>query len=142
VPDQAVMSALRLAVMRGVDVRVLIPARPDHRTVFLASTLHAHDAIDAGIRIYRYQPGFIHQKVILIDDDAACVGSMNLDNRSFRLNFEIGALNVDHAFANDVERMLIEDFSHALEVTRDEYRKAPYLRRLAMHVARLFDPIL
>jgi cardiolipin synthase A/B len=142
VPDQAVMSALRLAVMRGVDVRVLIPARPDHRTVFLASTLHAHDAINAGIRIYRYQPGFVHQKVILIDDDTACVGSMNLDNRSFRLNFEIGALNIDRAFAHDVERMLSEDFGQAVEVTRDEYRKAPYLKRLAMHVARLFDPIL
>jgi cardiolipin synthase A/B len=142
VPDQAVMSALRLAVMRGVDVRVLIPVRPDHRTVFLASTLHAHDAINAGIRIYRYQPGFVHQKVILVDDDTACVGSMNLDNRSFRLNFEIGALNVGRAFAADVERMLAADFAQAVEVTRDEYRKAPYLRRLAMHVARLFDPIL
>jgi cardiolipin synthase A/B len=142
VPDQAVMSALRLAVMRGVDVRVLIPSRPDHHTVFLASTLHAYHAINAGIRIYRYQPGFMHQKVILIDDDTASVGSMNLDNRSFRLNFEIGALSVDRAFAQDVERMLIEDFSHALEVTRDEYRKAAYLRRLAMHVAHLFDPIL
>ncbi|GLQ47905.1 cardiolipin synthase A [Dyella lipolytica] len=142
VPDQAVMSALRLAVMRGVDVRVLIPSRPDHHTVFLASTLHAYDAIKAGIRIYRYQPGFVHQKVILIDDDTASVGSMNLDNRSFRLNFEIGALNVDRVFAADVERMLIDDFDRAVEVTRDEYRKAPYLRRLAMHVARLFDPIL
>jgi cardiolipin synthase A/B len=142
VPDQAVMSALRLAVMRGVDVRVLIPARPDHRTVFLASTLHAYDAINAGIHIYRYQPGFIHQKVILVDDEAASVGSMNLDNRSFRLNFEISALNVDRQFAEDVERMLSEDFGRAVEVTRDEYRKSPYLRRLAMHVARLFDPIL
>jgi cardiolipin synthase A/B len=110
--------------------------------VFLASTLHAHDAINAGIRIYRYQPGFVHQKVILIDDDTACVGSMNLDNRSFRLNFEIGSLNIDRGFARDVERMLIEDFGQAVEVTRDEYRKAAYLRRLAMHVARLFDPIL
>jgi cardiolipin synthase A/B len=142
VPDQAVISALRLAVMRGVDVRVLIPARPDHHTVFLASTLHAYDAIGAGIRVYRYQPGFIHEKVILVDDDTACVGSMNLDNRSFRLNFEIGALNVDRSFAGEVERMLMEDFAQAVEVTRDEYRKAPYLRRLAMHVARLFDPIL
>jgi cardiolipin synthase len=101
-----------------------------------------YDAINAGIHIYRYQPGFVHQKVILIDDDTASIGSMNLDDRSFRLNFEIAALNVDQAFAGDVERMLVEDFSRAVEVTRDEYRKAPYLRRLAMHVARLFDPIL
>lgn len=142
VPDQAVMSALRLAVMRGVDVRVLLPARPDHHTVFLASTLRASEAIDAGIQIYRYQPGFMHQKVILIDDDTACVSSMNLDNRSFRLNFEIAALSVDPDFAAEVERMLVEDFGKSVLITRDEYRHATYPRKLAMHVARLFDPIL
>jgi cardiolipin synthase len=142
VPDQAVMAALRLAVFRGVDVRVLIPSRPDHHTVFLATGLYAHDAVRAGIGIFRYQPGFLHQKVMLIDDDTASIGSMNLDNRSFRLNFEIGALNVDRDFAAQVEAMLIEDFSHAHAVTEDEYLKAPYIRRLAMHVARLFDPVL
>ncbi|RUL64200.1 cardiolipin synthase [Dyella dinghuensis] len=142
VPDQSVVSALRLAVMRGVDVRVLLPSRPDHHTVFLASSLHAYDATNAGIRLFRYQPGFVHQKVLLVDNDTASVGSANLDNRSFRLNFEITALNVDSYFAKDVEQMLLEDFSKAVEITRDEYRKASYLRRLAMHVARLFDPIL
>ncbi len=142
VPDQAVMSALRLAVFRGVDVRVLIPSRPDHHAVFLASGLYAHDAVRAGIRVFRYQPGFLHQKVVLIDEDTASVGSMNLDNRSFRLNFEIGALNVGREFAAQVEAMLREDFSHAHEVTEAEYLRAPYLRRLAMHVARLFDPVL
>ncbi|MHA6204723.1 cardiolipin synthase [Dyella soli] len=142
VPDQAVMSALRLAVFRGVDVRVLMPSRPDHHAVFLASGLYAHDAVRAGIRVFRYQPGFLHQKVILVDDDTASVGSMNLDSRSFRLNFEIGALNVDRRFAMQVEAMLREDFSHAHEVTEAEYLRAPYLRRLAMHVARLFDPVL
>jgi cardiolipin synthase len=84
----------------------------------------------------------VHQKVLLVDNDTASVGSANLDNRSFRLNFEITALNVDSVFAKDVERMLIEDFSKSVEITRDEYRKASYLRRLAMHIARLFDPIL
>jgi cardiolipin synthase len=92
--------------------------------------------------VFRYQPGFLHEKVLLVDDDTASVGSMNLDNRSFRLNFEISALNVDRAFATQVEAMLVDDFSHAHEVTEAEYLKAPYLRRLAMHVARLFDPVL
>lgn len=142
VPDQAVMSALRLAVFRGVDVRVLIPARPDHTTVFLATGLYAHDAVRAGIRVFRYQPGFLHQKVLLVDEDTASVGSMNLDNRSFRLNFEIGALNVDARFAAQVEAMLADDFAHAHEVSEAEYEKAPYMKRLAMHVARLFDPVL
>ncbi|MEO6800328.1 MAG: cardiolipin synthase [Rhodanobacter sp.] len=142
VPDTAVRSALQLAALRGVDVRILIPSRPDHHTVFLASTLHAHHALRAGIQVYRYQPGFLHQKALLIDHDSAAVGSMNLDSRSFRLNFEVGALVVDAAFAGQMEAMLLEDFSHALAITASEYHAAPYLRRVAMHVARLFDPLL
>lgn len=142
VPDQAVLSALQLAVLRGVDVRVLIPARPDHRTVFLASTLHAHHALRAGIRMFRYQPGFLHQKALLIDHDSAAIGSMNLDSRSFRLNFEVNALVVDRAFATAVASMLEADFARALAIDEHEYLDAPYLRRVAMHVARLFDPLL
>jgi cardiolipin synthase len=142
VPDHSVRAALQLAVLRGVDVRVLIPARPDHRTVFLASTLHAHHAVRAGIRVFRYQPGFLHQKALLIDRDCAAIGSMNLDSRSFRLNFEVAALVVDPAFAAEVALMLTEDFRHAVAVDEREYRNAPYLRRVAMHVARLVDPLL
>jgi cardiolipin synthase len=142
VPDQAVLAALQLAVLRGVDVRILIPSRPDHHTVFLASTLHASHAVRAGIRVFRYQPGFVHQKVLLIDEDTAAIGSMNLDSRSFRLNFEVMAMAVDRRFAADVEAMLSTDFRQALEVTENEYRDATYLRRVAMHVARLFDPLL
>jgi cardiolipin synthase A/B len=142
VPDEAVLSALRLAVLRGVDVRILIPSRPDHKVVFAASTLYAYDAVRAGIRIFRYRPGFIHQKVVLIDDVAAAVGSANLDNRSFRLNFEIMVLTVDHGFATEVRTMLEHDFTQAFEIDRSEYRGAPAWRRMAMHVARLFAPIL
>ncbi len=142
VPDQAVFGALRLAVFRGVDVRILIPDRPDHRTVFMASTLYAHEATLAGIRMFRFREGFLHQKVMLIDDDTAVVGSMNLDNRSFRLNFEISALNVDEAFAASVEAMLENDFANGDEVNPNDYRRLSYFRRVALHVARLFDPIL
>ncbi|MDI3262372.1 MAG: cardiolipin synthase [Fulvimonas sp.] len=142
VPDQAVLAALRLAVLRGVDVRILLPARPDHRMVFLASTLRAHEAIRAGVRLYRYQPGFLHQKVLLIDEDTAAVGSMNLDSRSFRLNFEITALAVDRAFAGEVEAMLAADFARSRAVDLAEYRHAPFLRRLAMHLVWLLEPVL
>jgi cardiolipin synthase len=142
IPDQAVRTALQLAVLRGVDVRILIPSRPDHRTVFLASTLHAYQAVRAGIKVFRYQPGFLHQKALLIDREAAAIGSMNLDSRSFRLNFEVGAMVVDHGFAADVAVMLLDDFRRARAIDEHEYRDAPYLRRVAMHVARLFDPLL
>ncbi len=142
VPDAAVMAALQLAVLRGVDVRVLIPSRPDHRGVFLASTLHAHEAVQRGIGMYRYQPGFLHQKALLVDGHTAAIGSMNLDSRSFRLNFELSAIAVDDVFASLVHAMLRQDLAQCRQVTEAEYRQAPYLRRVAMHVARLFDPIL
>ncbi|NIE63840.1 cardiolipin synthase [Burkholderia sp. Ax-1719] len=142
VPDSAVLAALRLAALRGVDVRILIPSRRDHYVVFEASTLYAYDAVRAGIRIFRYQPGFLHQKVVLIDDTAAAIGSANLDNRSFRLNFEIMVLTVHAGFASEVEAMLLRDFEASLEIDRSEYRDAPAWRKIAMHVARLFAPIL
>ncbi|WP_207001148.1 cardiolipin synthase [Trinickia mobilis] len=142
VPDEAVFSALTLAVMRGVDVRILIPSRRDHYVVFEASKLYAYDLVRAGVRIFRYRPGFLHQKVVLIDSVAAAIGSANLDNRSFRLNFEIMVLTIDRAFADEVEKMLARDLTVAFEVDQSEYRKAPALRRVTMHVARLFSPIL
>ncbi|WJF89224.1 cardiolipin synthase [Paraburkholderia bonniea] len=142
VPDEAVFTALRLAVLRGVDVRILIPSRRDHVVVFEASTLYAFDCVRAGVRIFRYQPGFLHQKVVLIDSLAAAIGSANLDNRSLRLNFEIMLLTVDRDFAAEVETMLLHDFSLAREIDADEYLKAPAWRRMGMHLARLFAPIL
>jgi cardiolipin synthase len=142
VPDEAVFSALRLAALRGVDVRILIPQRRDHLVVFAASKLYAYDSLRAGIRIFRYQPGFLHQKVVLIDSVAAAIGSANLDNRSFRLNFEIMVLTVDRGFAKEVETMLLADFAESREIDRNEYRKATALKRVLMHVARLFSPIL
>ncbi|QEZ42842.1 cardiolipin synthase [Cupriavidus oxalaticus] len=142
VPDEAVFAVLRLAVLRGVDVRILIPARPDHVVVYAASTIYAYQAVTAGIKLYRYQPGFLHQKVILIDDEAAAVGTANLDNRSFRLNFELMVMTADKGFAADVAAMLEADFANATRIGLDEFLGAPAPLRVAMHVAKLFAPIL
>ncbi|MGH8283326.1 MAG: cardiolipin synthase, partial [Gammaproteobacteria bacterium] len=132
IPDEAVFTALKLAVLRGVDVRILIPSRPDHLIVFNASSQYAHEAVRAGIKVYRYQPGFLHQKVLLIDEDAAAVGSTNLDNRSFRLNFELTVLTVDPGFAMQVAAMLDADFAQARRVEPAEYTDASMPRRVLM----------
>ncbi|MCY1274801.1 Major cardiolipin synthase ClsA [compost metagenome] len=142
VPDEAVFAALRLAVLRGVDVRILLPARPDHRIVYAASTLFAFEALRAGVRVFRYRPGFLHQKVVLIDTCSAAIGSANLDNRSFRLNFEIMLLTHDDGFAAEVERMLAADFAQARELAADDDQQIDRLRQLGMRVARLISPIL
>ncbi len=142
IPDEALFSALRLAVLRGVDVRILLPARPDHRVVYAASSLYAFEALRAGVRVFRYKPGFLHQKVMLIDRGACVIGSANLDNRSFRLNFEISLLTVDDGFADRVARMLEEDFARSRELLSADRLKVRRLQQLGMRVARLISPIL
>ena len=142
VPDESVMSALRLALLRGVDVRILIPDDPDHYLVYLAAFSFLDELRDTDLRIYRYTEGFMHQKTMLIDDSVAAVGTANLDNRSFRLNFEITALLIDEAFARQVETMFEQDFRRPRIMTRDEYDSRSFLFRLAVRSARLLAPIL
>lgn len=142
IPDEPVSAALRLAVLRGVDVRLLLPSRPDHYTVYAASSLFAFEAVRAGVRIFRYTPGFLHQKVVLVDNEISAIGSANLDNRSFRLNFELMLLTVDEDFASEVEAMLSDDFAQAHEISIDESKETPHLQQLGMRVARLISPIL
>ncbi|AUM72610.1 cardiolipin synthase [Pseudomonas fluorescens] len=142
IPDEAVFAALRLAVLRGVDVRILLPSRPDHKVVYAASSLYAFEAVRAGVRMFRYAPGFLHQKVVLIDREISAIGSANLDNRSFRLNFEVMLLTVDISFATEVEQMLEQDFAQAQEIDIQESRETHRLQKVGMRVARLISPIL
>src|SRR5690606_6066902 len=142
VPDESLFAALRLAVLRGVDVRLLLPARADHRVVYAASSLYAFEALRAGVRIFRYQPGFMHQKVMLVDQQISAIGSANLDNRSFRLNFEISLLTFDAEFTNQVAAMLEDDFSRSRELVNADRRNLHRLQQLGMRVARLISPIL
>ncbi|PMR70697.1 cardiolipin synthase [Halomonas heilongjiangensis] len=141
VPDQGVQDALRLAAMRGVDVRIMMPERPDHLLVFLSAFSFLPDMLQAGVKVYRYQPGFLHQKVMLIDDAAASVGTVNLDNRSFRLNFEITAVVPDRRFAAEVRLMLEQDFANCRRVSRDELTSRPLWRKIVSRAAYLLSPI-
>lgn len=142
VPDEAVSHALRLAALRGVDVRILLPSTIDHIMVYHATLSYFPEMIDANVRMFRYLPGFQHQKVLLMDDDLACVGTANLDNRSFRLNFEVGIVVANRGFAGAVESMLEADFKQCRELTQDEYRGRGLPRRIAARICRLFAPVL
>ncbi|MEA2117450.1 cardiolipin synthase [Halovibrio sp. HP20-50] len=141
VPDQGVQDALRLAAMRGVDVRVMIPERPDHLLVFLSAFSFLPDMIRAGVKIYRYLPAFLHQKIILVDNDAATVGTVNLDNRSFRLNFEITAFIPSQDFAASVRVMLENDFAQCRRVTIDEINQRPMWMKVVSRAAYLMAPV-
>ncbi|MEX2527334.1 MAG: cardiolipin synthase [Gemmatimonadota bacterium] len=142
VPDSGVMAALRLAALRGVDVRILIPDRADHLVVGLASFPFVGDLLEAGVRFFRYEPGFLHAKTVLLDNNASAVGTLNLDNRSFRLNFEITALVLDTAFASEMEAMFLNDFGRSREMTAEEVSSRPFGRRALSRAAALFAPVL
>jgi cardiolipin synthase len=142
VPDLQILSALKLAALRGVDVRILLPEKPDHRTVYLASFSYYQNTLPLGIKLYRYTAGFMHQKVFLVDSAYAAVGTANLDNRSFRLNFEITILNYAPDFIEDVEHMLTADFDCSRLVAIEDYTQKSFFFKLAVRSARLLAPIL
>lgn len=142
VPSSSVFETLQLAALRGVDVRILLPEKSDSKLVYLASFAFLEAAGRSGIKIYRYQSGFLHQKVVLVDDHIAAIGTANLDNRSLYLNFEIMAVVVDAGFAAQVETMLEIDFELSRQATVADLQTRSWLFRWAVRVARLFDPIL
>ena len=141
VPDKPVTDALQLAGLRGVDVRILIPDKPDNAMVGMAAYSYLDDASRTGGKFYRYGPGFLHEKVMLIDHSTATVGTANFDNRSFRLNFEITAVISDPAFAAEVERMFEADFAHSRVMDPGEYDRKPWWFRFGVRLARLTGPI-
>lgn len=141
VPDSGIVNALQLAALRGVDVRLLLPEKPDRWLVWLSSFAYLDEVQGTGIEVYRYRAGFLHQKVWLIDDDCAMVGTANLDNRSFRLNFEIGAVVYDRRFAQEVEQMLLADFRQSRLLPRGELAARGLPFRFAVRLAYLLAPI-
>jgi len=142
VPDEGVMGALKLAALGGLDVRLLIPERSDSRLAGLAAYRYIDMLSAAGVRIFRYQPGLMHAKVFLIDNHGAAISTVNMDNRSFRLNFELTALVADPDFAGEVAQMFESDFTSSLEMEKNAVSDMSLWFRLASRGANLFAPAL
>lgn len=142
VPDSSIIVALQLAALRDVDVRILLPEKPDKRMVWLSSFASLDEVQQAGVKVYRYQAGFLHQKVWLVDDECTLIGTANLDNRSLRLNFEVGVIVRDREFSAEVETMLQRDFERSRLLSHNELKARGYLFRLAVRCSYLLAPIL
>jgi cardiolipin synthase len=141
VPDIDTLSALKLAALRGTDVRILLPDKRDHLAVWLAAFAYFDEVRAAGVRIYRYAEGFLHQKVVVVDDVFVSVGSINLDIRSCRLNFEVTAMLFDAGAVREAAAMLEADFAKS-QLYETPLAEEPPLRRYGAPVARLFAPLL
>lgn len=142
VPDEGVAAALVLARLRGVDVRLLVPERSDIFLAHLAAFSYFEPLLDAEVRIFRYNAGFMHSKTFVIDDAVVGVGTLNLDNRSLRLNFEITAVLVDESAAARMETIFEADFTRSTEFTTDDLERLPLSTRLGSRAARLLAPVL
>jgi cardiolipin synthase len=142
VPDEAVLKALQLAALRGVDVRVITTGKGDNLPVYLAAFHFMEKLRDLGIRFYAYKPGFLHEKVMLVDDDVSTVGTANFDNRSFRLNFEVTSVIVDRDFADRMEAMFEQDFAHAEPIDPSGFEHKSFWWRLGVSLSRLAAPVL
>lgn len=142
VPDTDIRTALFAARLRGVDVRIMLPDNPDHALVWLASMAHADAMVQHDIAVYRYTDGFLHQKVVLMDEEMATVGSVNFDNRSFAINFEITLWFTDAETIAGVDAMLARDFESCRRVGLSEVNSRLWALRLATQAARLLSPVL
>jgi cardiolipin synthase len=142
IPDDSTVSALVSAALRRVDVRVLVPRNNNMKLIAFAARAYYGHLLRGGVRIFEYEPSMLHAKILVVDRHVSVVGSANVDVRSFRLNFEIGALMVDAEVASALERRFERDVTRAHEVTLDEIARMRWPTRVRCALAKLASPIL
>ena len=142
VPDEPMLEALRIAALSGVDVRIIVPGKPDHFFMEWMLSANIGALIDYGVKIYRYNNGFIHSKTIVSDDIVSSVGTANMDNRSFRLNFEVNAFIYDTDVAKEQSKIFLNDQKFSSLVEKDVYEKRSRVLKIKESLIRLVAPIL
>ncbi|MCI4342145.1 MAG: cardiolipin synthase [Thermoplasmata archaeon] len=142
IPDVSVMTALRIAALSGVDVRIMVPTKPDLPFVHWASLSNVGELLDAGVRVFSYNDGFLHAKTVTIDDCVTSVGSANWDLRSFKWNFETNAVIYDRAFGKQYRQIFEDDMTRCTEITKQSYAARPRFVRFKESTCRLFSGAL
>ena len=141
-PDDAVLSALQIAARSGVEVRLMVPCKPDHPFVYWATYSYVGDLLRAGVRCYAYEAGFLHAKGITVDGCVSCYGTANMDIRSFQLNFEVNAILYDEETTARLEESFLRDLAHCREITEREYAGRNVIVRFREQGCRLLSPLL
>ncbi len=120
----------------------MIPNKPDHPFVYWASWAYVGDLLKYGAKILLYNNGFLHAKTIVVDQEVASVGTMNIDSRSFRLNFEVNAIVYDEKITKQLHDMFLYDSEVSTELTPQRYRERSIMIKLKEGISRLLSPIL
>ncbi|HJJ28189.1 MAG TPA: cardiolipin synthase [Methanocorpusculum sp.] len=143
VPDEPMLNAFRIAIRSGVDVRIVIPCKPDHPFIYWTNHSYLGDLIRLGARGYEYNDGFIHSKASIYDGEVAAVGTANWDVRSFKLNFETQAFVYDKEFASEMSADFLKELeTNCKEITLADYNNRPAAMKIKEGICRLFSPIL
>lgn len=141
-PSDVFNSAVQEAALAGIDVRLMLPGRSDSKVVDLATHSYLDDMLKAGAKISFYEPGFLHSKLLIIDDSLSVIGSANMDFRSFEHNFEINAFVYDSEFTARMSAVFENDLTHCHLLTPGEWFTRPRRRRVAESLMRVFSPLL
>ena len=142
IPDESMRDALRIAALSGVDVKIMIPNKPDHPFVYWATLSSVGDLLEAGAEVYIYQNGFLHAKTIVVDGKIASVGTANIDVRSFRLNFEVNAFLYDKELTGRLVDVFNDDVKQSTQMSKKLYDKRSLGIRFKESISRLISPVL
>ena len=142
VPDAPVLEALKISALSGIDVRIIIPGKPDHFFMKWAASSYIGELLEAGVKVYTYNNGFIHAKTIVADSLVMSIGTANMDIRSFKLNFEVNAFIYDDRIAKSGEDQFRKDMSNSDEITKEIYNSRSLTLKIKESVIRLLSPIL
>lgn len=142
VPDDAILNALKIVAKSGVDVRIMIPCKPDHPFVYWATTSYLGEMIEAGAKCYTYDNGFLHTKCVCVDGLVSCIGTANMDIRSFKLNFEVNAVIYSAKTTRKLEEAFENDIAKSTLVTKKIYEKRSMFIRFKEQFCRLLSPLL
>ncbi|MFJ7935009.1 cardiolipin synthase [Sporosarcina sp. NPDC096371] len=142
IPDISFLDALRIACLSGVDVRIMIPNKPDHMFVYWATYSNIGKLLKAGAKVYIYENGFLHTKQIVVDDELSTVGTANIDVRSFKLNFEVNAFIYDREKSHELAELFEQDMQLSTELTYEAYLQRTRYIKIKESISRLLSPIL
>jgi len=141
-PNGAILTALRVASLSGIDVRIMIPKHADHKIVYWATSSYISDMLAAGVKVYRYYRGFNHSKMIMIDGRLCSIGTANMDIRSFEDNFEVSAMIYDPVFTAQLEEIFLADLRNSTRIDPRRWDTRPRYQKFIEALCSLLSPLL
>lgn len=142
IPDEPMIQALEMAAMSGIDVRIMIPCKPDHPFVYWTTYSYAGELLEYGAKVYCYDNGFLHAKGLIVDGIVCSYGTANMDIRSFELNFEVNAVIYNRRISQQLEQIFLNDLNKCSELTKYDYDRRSLIIRFKEQISRLLSPLL